>query len=216
MRGLAAHSGKQIQELVCGIVRAVLEHNSVPEQDVEPLTHEVPGGATPVPVRLHDTVNLRDGDAVDRDIAHKREHVTFEIPCPTCLSLGPAPRPFPQVNDLREELPDGRHGFLPNAMGQAPTSEAQILESRLTRLVKGDRWEAAETNVPSAAVDDDAVDERPAAAGTNVQVQPQSIAVPTWTGLVAIALGQFEILPLSMSSQWVPPFGGRDPDHAFP
>ena len=121
MRGLASHRGKQIQELVCGIVRAVLEHDSVPEQDVEPLTHEVPGGATPLPVRLNDAGDMRDGDAVDRDIAHKRENVTFEIPCPTCLSLGPAPRQLPQVNDLREELPDGRRAFLPNAMGQAPT-----------------------------------------------------------------------------------------------
>ena len=80
MRGLASHSGKQIQELVCGIVRAVLEHDSVPEQDVEPLTHEVPGGATPLPGRLNDAGDILNGDAVDRDIVHKREHVIVEIP----------------------------------------------------------------------------------------------------------------------------------------
>ena len=217
MRGLPSHGGKQIQELVCRIVRAVLEHDSVPEQNVEPLTHDVPGGATPLPVRLNDAGDILDGDAVNRGIAHRREHVIFEIPQPTCLSLEPAPRGLPQVDNPREELPDGRRALLP-AMRQrvdAQTSEAQILQNRLTSLVKRDSWERAETNVPSDAVDDDAVDERPGAAGTNVQVQSEPIAVPTWTGVVAIALGKLEILPVPTSSQWVPPCSGRDPDHSL-
>ncbi len=217
MRGIPSHGGKQIQELVCRIVRAVLEHDSVPEQNVEPLTHDAPGGVTALPVRLNDAGDILDGDAVNRDIAHRREHVILEIPQPTCLSLGPAPRGLPQVDDPREELLDGRRALL-TAMRQrvAPlTSEAQILQNRLTSRVKRDSWERAKTNVPSDTVDDDTVEKRPRASGTNIQVQSEPIAVPAWTGVVAIALGKLEIRPLSTSSQWVPPCSGRDPDHSL-
>ena len=42
MLSLPAHGVEHIQELVSRIVRAVLEDHGAPEQDVEPLTHEVP------------------------------------------------------------------------------------------------------------------------------------------------------------------------------
>ena len=211
MLGLPSHSGKQIQELVCRIVRAVLEHDSVPEQNVEPLTHNVPVGTTPLPVRLNDSGDILDGDAVNRGITHRREHVSLEIPQPTCLSLGPAPRGLPQVDNPREELPDSRRALL-TAMRQrvAPlTSEAQILQNRLTSRVKRDSWERAKTNVPSDTVDDDTVEKRPRASGTNIQVQSEPIAVPAWTGVMTIALGKLEIRPLSTSSQWVSPAPGE-------
>ena len=218
MIGLPSRDREQIEEFVCRIICAVLEHDSVPEENVEALTHNVPAGVTPAPERLNDASDILNGDAVNRGAAlHRRKHVVLESPQPIGLSVGPAPTGLPHLDDPPEKLLDGRRPLLP-AMGQrvdALTSEAQILQSRLTGRVKRDGWERAETNVPSDAVEDHALDERPAAAGTNGQEQPEPITVPTWTGLVALVLGKLEVLPGSTASQWVPPRGGRDPDHAL-
>ena len=90
-----AHSGEDVQELVRRIVSAVLEDHGAPEQDIEPLTHEVPGGATPLPVRLDNASEVLDRDAVDRGVAHNGKHILLEAPSPTWfgLSLGEHPNP---------------------------------------------------------------------------------------------------------------------------
>ena len=103
-----AHSGEDVQELVRRIVSAVLEDHGAPEQDIEPLTHEVPGGATPLPVRLDNASEVLDRDAVDRGVAHNGKHILLEAPSPTWFGLSTAPRRLPRLDDLLKELRDGR------------------------------------------------------------------------------------------------------------
>ena len=78
-------------------------------------------------------------------------------------------------------------------MGQrvdALAPEAQILKSGLTGF--GERYdrEGAETNVAPTAVDDDAVDERPGAGRTDIEVEAEAVPVPPGTELVADARGE--------------------------
>ena len=131
---------------------------------------------------------------------------------PSIEGLSTAPRRLPRLDDLLKELRDGRRSPFLTAMKQrvdALTLEAVILQNRLTGLGQGDDREGADTNIDPATVDDDPMEERTAAAGTNMEVQTHPIAILPGTGLLADALGEPENSPFSVSSHRCLPAAGR-------
>ena len=192
-----------------GIVSAVPEDHGAPEHGVEPMTHEVPGGAAPQPVRLDDLGDILDRDLVDRDVADDGENVSLEAPPPGRLRLRPAPARPPHLDHHLEDLgEDGNPPLLAaEREGVAPlVPNAKVVHALLTGRGERDDRVAAETNVTTATVDDDALHKSAATAGTDVEVETETVGVPAGTGLTADAIRQAMKETLS---PWVPPCSGR-------
>ena len=197
---LPPHVAEQIEELVSRIVSPVLEDHGAPEEDVKPLTHGAPGGALPPPMRLDNARDIPDGDAVYRDAAHSGKHVALKIASPRGLSQSTAPRALARLDDHLEKLAHGRRTTLAPAMGDrvnAPISEAQMLHGLLTSGAKAGDRETPKTEIPPSTVDDQPLNEGPATARTHVQVQAEPIAMPPRAGLLADALCELVVSPLS-------------------
>ena len=168
------------QEPVAGVVGPPV-HGDGPLQhgaDAQPdgagdLRHRVPDRGQ----RLQ---HVAAGDLRDRQVAEAREGVHLQRASPQPRGLRAAPPGALLLDDAPGGLGEGRNAEGPALLGQRVSARAGQLPVRqrlLAGLGQRDEDDAAETDLPLAAPDDEPLDPAAGSGLLDVEVEPVSVAV---------------------------------------